>query len=105
MVFFPLMINSIAGFRSVEADLHELMRSLSASRSQVFRSIQVPAALPHIFAGLGMGVGYSFIGAVVGEFVGGTLGLGVLILQLSWEDRRVGKECVRMCRSRWTQDH
>src|SRR3546814_16750798 len=83
MVFFPLMINSIAGFRSVEADLHELMRSLSASRWQVFRSIQVPAALPYIFAGLEMGVVYSFIGAVVGEFVGGTMGLGVLIIQLN----------------------
>jgi NitT/TauT family transport system permease protein len=49
----------------------------------LFRSIQVPAALPYIFAGLEMGVVYSFIGAVVGEFVGGTEGLGVLILQLN----------------------
>lgn len=83
LVFFPLMINSLAGFKSVEAELLELLRSLSASRWQVFRTVQVPTALPYIFAGLEMGVVYSFIGAVVGEFVGGTQGLGVQVLQLN----------------------
>lgn len=83
LVFFPLMINSIAGFKSVEAELRELLRSLSASRWQVFRTVQVPSALPYIFAGLEMGVVYSFIGAVVGEFVGGTQGLGVQVLQMN----------------------
>lgn len=83
LVFFPLMINSIAGFKSVGAELHELLRSLSASRWQVFRTVQVPSALPYIFAGLEMGVVYSLIGAVVGEFVGGTQGLGVQVLQMT----------------------
>lgn len=83
LVFFPLMINSIAGFKSVPGELRELLRSLSASRWQVFRAVQVPSALPYIFAGLEMGVVYSFIGAVVGEFVGGTRGLGVQVLQLN----------------------
>lgn len=83
LVFFPLMINSIAGFRSVERDMMELLRSLSASRWQIFRTVQVPAALPYIFAGLEMGVVYAFLGAVVGEFVGGTMGLGVQIVQLT----------------------
>ena len=83
LVFFPLMINSIAGFKSVESDLHELLHSLSASRWQVFRTVQIPSALPYIFAGLEMGIVYSFIGAVVGEFVGGTQGLGVQVLQMT----------------------
>lgn len=83
LVFFPIMINSLAGFKSVEPELHELMRSLSASRWQVFRTVQVPSALPYIFAGLEMAVVYSFIGAVVGEFVGGTRGLGVQVLQMT----------------------
>lgn len=83
LVFFPLMINSIAGFRSVEREMMELLRSLSASRWQTFRTIRVPAALPYIFAGLEMGVVYALLGAVVGEFVGGTQGLGVLVIQLT----------------------
>lgn len=83
LVFFPLMVNSIAGFKSVDGDLLELMQSLSASRWQVFWTVQVPASLPYIFAGLEMGVVYSFLGAVVGEFVGGTQGLGVLVLQMN----------------------
>jgi len=83
LVFFPIMINSLAGFKSVEPELHELMRSLSASRWQVFRTVQIPSALPYIFAGLEMAVVYSFIGAVVGEFVGGTKGLGVQVVQMT----------------------
>lgn len=83
LVFFPLMINSIAGFKSVESDLHELLHSMSATRWQIFRAVQVPSALPYIFAGLEMGIVYSFIGAVVGEFVGGTRGLGVQVLQMT----------------------
>ena len=84
MVFFPLMINSVAGFKSVDRELLELMRSLSASRWQVFRVVQLPTALPYIFAGLEMGIVYSFLGAVVGEFVGGTKGLGVQVLQMNY---------------------
>lgn len=83
LVFFPLMINSNTGFRSVDRDMMELLRALSASRWQIFWTVQVPAALPYIFAGLEMGVVYSFLGAVVGEFVGGTKGLGVQIVQLT----------------------
>lgn len=83
LVFFPLMINSIAGFKSVEPELRELLHSMSASRWQIFRAVQLPSALPYIFAGLEMGIVYSFIGAVVGEFVGGTRGLGVQVLQMT----------------------
>ena len=83
LVFFPLMINSNVGFRSVDRNMLEMLRALSASRWQVFRTVQIPAALPYIFAGLEMGIVYAFLGAVVGEFVGGTQGLGVEIVQLT----------------------
>lgn len=83
LVFFPLMINSSVGFRSVDRNMMEMLRALSASRWQIFRTVQIPAALPFIFAGLEMGVVYAFLGAVVGEFVGGTKGLGVEIVQLT----------------------
>ena len=83
LVFFPLMINSSVGFRSVDRNMMEMLRALSASRWQIFRTVQIPAALPYIFAGLEMGVVYAFLGAVVGEFVGGTKGLGVEIVQLT----------------------
>lgn len=80
LTFFPLLINTAAGLASVERDKVELMISLKASRWKTFRLVQFPSALPYIFAGLEMAAVYSILGAVVGEFVGGQSGLGVLIL-------------------------
>ena len=84
LTFFPLMVNSLEGFRSVEADRIELMRSLSASRWQIFRMVSLPSALPFIFAGLDMAIVYAIIGAIVGEFTSGRDGLGVLIVSMNY---------------------
>jgi NitT/TauT family transport system permease protein len=78
-IFFPVLINTIVGLRSVEEDLIDLMRSLRASRWQVFRLLEVPAALPVLFGGLKVGVTLSVIGAVVGEFAQSDRGLGFLV--------------------------
>lgn len=78
-VFFPVLINTIIGLRSVEEDLMELMHSLRASRWQVFRFLEVPAALPVVLGGLKIGVTLSVIGAVVGEFAQSDRGLGFLV--------------------------
>jgi NitT/TauT family transport system permease protein len=78
-LFFPVLINTIVGIRSVEEDLMDLMRSLQATRWQVFTMLEVPAALPVFLAGLKVGVTLSVIGAVVGEFVGANRGLGFLV--------------------------
>ncbi|MFQ5612335.1 MAG: ABC transporter permease [Anaerolineae bacterium] len=79
VVFFPVLINTIVGLRSVNSGLRDLMRSLQASRWQTFTMLEVPAALPVLLGGLKIGVTLSVIGAVVGEFVSADQGLGFLI--------------------------
>jgi NitT/TauT family transport system permease protein len=81
IVFFPVLINTILGLRSVPDDLRDLMRSLQATRWQTFSLLEVPAALPVLLGGLRIGATLSVIGAVVGEFVGADRGLGFLINQ------------------------
>lgn len=80
LTFFPLLVNTAAGLASVDRDRLELMQSVGASGWKTFRAVRFPSALPFIFAGLEMAAVYSVLGAVVGEFVGGQAGLGVLIL-------------------------
>lgn len=79
IVFFPTLVSTIVGIRGVDADLHDLMRSLRASRSQLFFKLELPAALPVLFGGLKLSVILAIVGAVVGEFVGADVGLGFLI--------------------------
>jgi NitT/TauT family transport system permease protein len=81
VVFFPVLINTIVGLRSVEPDLVDLMRSLQASRWQTFVKLELPAALPVLLGGLKVGATLSVIGAVVGEFTGADRGLGFLVVQ------------------------
>lgn len=79
IVFFPILINTIAGVRGVPEDLRDLMRSLHATSWQMFAKLEVPAALPVLLAGLKVGATLSVIGAVVGEFAGAKAGLGFMI--------------------------
>jgi NitT/TauT family transport system permease protein len=79
IVFFPVLVNTIVGIRSVEPDLRDLMRSLRANRWQVLIMLELPAALPVLLGGLKIGVTLAVIGAVVGEFVGADRGLGFLV--------------------------
>ena len=79
IVFFPVLINVMVGVRSVEPDLRDLMRSLEATRWQTFIKLEVPAALPVLLGGVKIGATLSVIGAVVGEFLGTSEGLGYLI--------------------------
>jgi NitT/TauT family transport system permease protein len=80
LTLFPLLVNTAAGLASVDKNRIELMTSLNASGWKTFRLVRLPSALPFIFAGLEMAAVYAILGAVVGEFVGGQSGLGVLIL-------------------------
>lgn len=86
VVFFPIAINVIAGLRSVPPELYELMRSLQATRGQIFRKLEAPAALPIILAGLKVGATLSVIGALVGEFVQPkSQGLGYLLITARYQ--------------------
>jgi len=79
IVFFPVLVNTVVGVRAVPPALHDLMRSLHASRREILTKLEVPAALPVFLGGLRIGATLSVIGAVVGEFVGADMGLGFLI--------------------------
>jgi len=79
IVFFPVLVNTIVGLRSVPEELQDLMRSLKATRWQTIRYLEIPAAMPVFLGGLRIGATLAVIGAVVGEFVGADRGLGFLI--------------------------
>ena len=79
IVFFPILVNTLAGLRSVPEDLRDLMRSLRATQGQTFIHLEAPSAAPNVLAGLKIGATLSVIGAVVGEFVGADQGLGFLL--------------------------
>ena len=80
-VFFPILVNTVVGVRSVERGLHDLMRALEATRWQMVWMLEVPAALPVLLGGLKVGATLAVIGAVVGEFVASSEGLGYLLKQ------------------------
>jgi NitT/TauT family transport system permease protein len=79
IVFFPVLVNTVVGVRAVPRSLYDLMGSLRATRGQVLRYLELPAALPVLFGGLRVGATLSVIGAVVGELVGSDHGLGFLV--------------------------
>jgi len=81
--FFPIAVNTADGLRSVDPDLIALLRSMDASRWQIFVKVRAPAALPLFFSGLKIAVTYGVIGAVIGEWVGASEGLGIFMLRSS----------------------
>jgi len=80
VAFFPIVVDTSAGLQSTPRELLELARSLRASRWQVFSKVQFPAALPFIVTGSKVAVTLAVIGAVIGEFVGSSEGLGYLLM-------------------------
>jgi len=79
IVFFPIMINVLGAVRALDPDIVRLARSFTASRLQVFWKIEFPAAMPPLFAGLRIAATLAVIGVLVGELVGGNIGLGYLL--------------------------
>jgi NitT/TauT family transport system permease protein len=80
--FFPILLNASRGFHEVEPDLLDLVRTLRGSKWQTFTKIQLPSALPFIFSGMKIGAILAVAGAIVGEFLGSSRGLGYLMLQV-----------------------
>ena len=80
LCFFPVLVNTVRGLTSVPAASIELMRSYAASELEVFRRVRFPTALPFIFTGLRVATVLAMIGAIVGEYFGGSVqALGVQI--------------------------
>jgi NitT/TauT family transport system permease protein len=77
--FFPIVVSTVMGFKSVDPDMLDLARSMKASRLATFMRISLPQALPSIFAGLKVSITLAVVGAVVGEFVGSNSGIGYLL--------------------------
>jgi NitT/TauT family transport system permease protein len=79
IVFFPVMVNAVVGFRSVNPRALDLLRSLAASPWEVFFKLRVPSSLPYLFAAFKVSIPLSVIGAVVAEWFSGQDGLGRVI--------------------------
>jgi len=77
--FFPVLVNTVKGLKAADAECYELFRSLHASRWQEFRKLRIPYCLPYLFSALKISSSLAIVGAIVGEFVGATRGLGYLI--------------------------
>ena len=81
--FFPVIVSTVQGFKSVEADVIDLARSMGASPFEIFLKFRLPHALPSIFSGLKVSITLAVVGAVVGEFVGSNSGLGYVMQKAS----------------------
>ncbi|MFT6075775.1 MAG: NitT/TauT family transport system permease protein [Yoonia sp.] len=83
--FFPIFINSLTGLMQADDERLEMFESMRASRWQIFRHLQLPGAMPVIMAGFKTGISLALIGAIVGEFVSASVGIGVLIQRFSFQ--------------------
>jgi len=80
--FLPILLTTTRGLQEVDPDLVDLVRTLRATRWQVFAKIQLPGALPYVFSGMKVAVVLAVAGAIVGEFIASEEGLGYLMLQV-----------------------
>ena len=79
--FFPMLVNTVTGLRSTDAELLLLARSMGGSTWQILRAIRLPNALPSIIAGVKIAITAAPLGAVIGEFVASNRGLGHMLIQ------------------------
>jgi ABC-type nitrate/sulfonate/bicarbonate transport system permease component len=81
--FFPIVVSTADGLRVADPDLIALLRAMGASGRQIFLKVRVPGALPSFFSGLKIAITYSVVGAVIGEWVGASQGLGIFMIRSS----------------------
>ncbi|GER66772.1 ABC transporter permease [Weizmannia acidilactici] len=77
--FFPLALSILEGFQTVDKDLIKLLKTMHATKWQVYRKVKFPAVLPYFYSGLKIAVTYSVMGAIIGEWLGASEGLGVML--------------------------
>lgn len=79
--FFPIAVNTVDGLRAADAELIDLLRSMGAGRWKTFQTVRLPASLPYVFSGTRIAAVFSVIGALVGEWVGSSAGLGYYMIR------------------------
>lgn len=84
IAFFPIVINTMAGFKEVDRGLTDVFRSVAANERQMFFRLRLPYAMPYIFAGLRIATTLSVLGAIVAEWLAASNGLGYLVLSGSF---------------------
>lgn len=80
IAIFSIVVNTVQGLRSVEPDMLDLARSLGANRFRTLQKFQIFCALPSLFAGMKVGISLALVGAIIGEFIASSRGLGYIIL-------------------------
>jgi ABC-type nitrate/sulfonate/bicarbonate transport system permease component len=80
--FFPITVSLVSGFQSVDPDMVDLMRTMNATRWQIFWQVKMPAAAEQFFSGLRISATYAIVGAVISEWLGGFSGLGVYMTRV-----------------------
>lgn len=83
MCFFPVLVDAMSGFRAVDPRLYYITRSMGADGWQTFRHVRLPASMPHIYAGMRIGVVKAVEGVIIAEFIASNAGLGYLIMRAS----------------------
>jgi NitT/TauT family transport system permease protein len=78
--FFPVLVNTVKGLKAADVEYRELFETLEATPAQQFRKLRIPFSLPYLFSALKISSSLAVVGAIVGEFVGATKGLGYLII-------------------------
>jgi ABC-type nitrate/sulfonate/bicarbonate transport system permease component len=79
--FFPIAINTADGLSAADPELLSLLRAMGATRRQIWTKVRLPASLPYFFSGLRISATYSVVGAIIGEWVGASQGLGIYMLR------------------------
>jgi NitT/TauT family transport system permease protein len=99
--FFPVLMNTIAGVRNVDAIYLRAARNLGAGEWTLFRRVMVPAAMPYILTGVRVGIGVAFIVVIVAEMIAVNSGLGYRILEAReyfWSDKVIaGMATIGLC--------
>ena len=95
--FFPITVGLLDGYKSVDRDSIDLMRAMGATKLQIFRHVKLPAAMPQFFAGLKISASYAVVGAVISEWLGGFVGLGVYMTRVKQGPRARAAKARRPC--------
>lgn len=79
--FFPVVVSMVEGMESTDPEMVDLLKVMGATRAQIIKKVRIPGALPSLFAGLKIAGTYAVMGAVIGEWVGASKGLGVFTMR------------------------